>query len=73
MLPPDKEAAFHLRLIDAEWLAVKGKAADGLTSLQAGAVRAEEARTAGEPWGEELLSWYQVAVEWFARRHRVRA
>src|SRR6266851_3371360 len=59
--------------LEAEWqkwtvtgaldFAAKGKVADGYACLVWGLHRAEEMVEEGEPWGEELLDRWRLAVE----------
>jgi hypothetical protein len=56
---------------EAVELAGEGKAADGYTALLAGLERAREAEEDGEPWAEELVRRWNVAVENYAARHGI--
>src|SRR5262249_17494545 len=54
---------------EAGFLGRGGKADAGYLCLLAGRRRAEEARRAGEPWAEDLVERYRLALEGYARQY----
>jgi hypothetical protein len=69
MLPTAAQDLLDLDIADAEALAAAGDGAGGYQVLTAGHRRAETARDAGQPWGEELVRRYEVAMEAYRARH----
>jgi hypothetical protein len=63
-------------LIQAEreaWnLAYQGRLADGYSLLLSGLERAEEVCVAGEEWGEALVFFWRVVVDWYCDHFAVR-
>ncbi len=52
-------------------LATVGQVTVGYTALLAGLLRASDARSAGEPWGDALVSGYREALDRYADRYGV--
>jgi hypothetical protein len=71
VIPRPELDTFLLTVNEAVELAEEGQAADGYTALLAGLARAREAVEDGEPWGEELVRRWEVAVENYAARRRI--
>jgi hypothetical protein len=63
MLPDPEINAFLMTVDDAVGFAAEGQLADGYAVLVAGLRRAEEAPDAGEPWADELVQRYQLAID----------
>jgi hypothetical protein len=72
MLPTAALDMLKLDLTDAEALAARGDVAGGYQVLTAGLRRAEGARDAGQPWGEELVQRYHAELERYAAAHGYR-
>jgi hypothetical protein len=72
MLPTAALDMLKLDLADAEALAARGDVAGGHQILATGLHRAEGARDAGQPWGEELVHRYQVDLDRYAAEHGYR-
>jgi CheY-like chemotaxis protein len=68
-LPLAEIDLFTMTAAEAFGFAVRGDVAEGLDCLLAGIRRAEAARAAGEPWGEELLRRYQEVRDHYLTRH----
>ena len=61
---PDHEIDTFLTLVDdAITMAAEGQLVDGYLLLLAGMHYAEERREEAEPWAEELIERYRLAVE----------
>jgi hypothetical protein len=56
-------------LADPAGLAAEGQLADGYAVLLAGLRRAEEAQEAGEPWADELIGRYRLAIDKYVDSH----
>jgi hypothetical protein len=69
MLPTAALDQLNFDLADAEALAGQGDVAGGYQLLTTGRRRAEAAREAGHPWGEELVRRYQQGMEDYAARY----
>jgi hypothetical protein len=69
MLPTAALDQLKFDLADAAALAAKGDVAGGRQLLTTGLRRAETARDAGQPWGDELVRRYQAGISDYAARH----
>jgi hypothetical protein len=69
MLPDNELASFLLTVEDALDLARDGEAADGYEMLLAGLHRAREVD--GQPWADELVGRYSLAVARFAEMYHI--
>jgi len=54
---------------EAGFLGRGGRASAGYRCLLEGRRRAEEAHAAGEPWAEDLVDRYRLALEGYARQY----
>jgi hypothetical protein len=73
LMLPDTEIDTLLTLVDdAIALAAAGQLADGYLLLLAGLHYAEAQREEGEPWAEELVERYRLAVENYCTGYGVR-
>jgi hypothetical protein len=69
MIPHSEFSTLMFAVGDAIELAEAGRVDDGYLILLQGLQRANEARDAGEDWGEVLLQRYQTAADDFARQY----
>jgi hypothetical protein len=68
--PSDEVDAIRVAAADAVELAERGKGSEGYGVLLAGLRRAEGLRAAGEPWGGDLVTRWEAALEHFAAIYR---
>jgi two-component system, chemotaxis family, chemotaxis protein CheY len=69
MLPTAAVDLLRFDMADANSLATQGDVKAGLEVLRAGLARAQGAQSAGHPWAEELLRYYQEALDVYVRSY----
>lgn len=69
MIPEAEIQAYFAAFTRALSLAADGEVDEGLTCLLEGWWRAQNAMGKGEPWGEELMSRYQQAMDNFKQTY----
>jgi hypothetical protein len=69
VLPEAEMEAVTRGLAEVLELAADGQVADGYELLLWGLRRAQAVRDRGVPWGEELVTWWRLAVENYTNRY----
>lgn len=71
MIPQQERDRFILTVADAHAAGQEQRAVIGYAKLLAGLAHAQQLRGQGEPYGAELVDWWQRAVETYRERYPV--